>query len=206
MPPLSVLDIAETLGRASRSSIGSLGFRGGGLIVDYGKYPGEQCVAFQREVVPSEWRFVLMAHRDQQGLMGAVETQAFAQLPPVPESVTDKLHQISNSEITSAVVGKNCVDFGEAVYQFGRLAGECFARVQGGPYASAHIAELIQAIRDYGIPGVGQSSWGPTVFAITPNDDEARSLVRWFTERYPVQDYDVTIAHPNNTGAQVNTL
>ena len=42
----------------------------------------------------------------------------------------------------------DCAAFGEAVYRFGRLAGECFAAVQGGPFANREIGRLIDAIRD----------------------------------------------------------
>ena len=34
-------------------------------------------------------------------------------------------------------------------------------------------------IREFGVPGAGQSSWGPTVFAVTANDEEARRLIEW---------------------------
>ena len=92
------------------------------------------------------------------------------------------------------------------MYRFGRLAGECFAAAQGGPFANAHTQQLVEAIRDYGVPGAGQSSWGPTVFAITADDDQAQSLEQWLTERFTGKDYDITIAEPNNSGAQVSTL
>jgi predicted sugar kinase len=93
--------------------------------------------------------------------------------------------------------------FGESVYRFGRLAGECFAAVQGGPFASREIAQLIDAIRDFGIPGAGQSSWGPTVFAICESDAQAQRVCDWFRTRPGGDAYDLSIARPNNVGAEM---
>jgi predicted sugar kinase len=135
-----------------------------------------------------------------------LEVEAFARLPPVPESVTAELRRITSDELTAAVAWKDCAAFGDAVYRFGRLAGECFATAQGGPFANADTEKLVEAIRDHGVPGVGQSSWGPTVFAITPDDDQARALVQWFTERFSAMEYDITIARPNNAGASLREL
>jgi beta-RFAP synthase len=204
--PIPVPILSNRLGRGARSSIGTIGFEHGGLIVDFGKYPGEWCSSFRREAVPSDWRFVLLCRREAQGLTGEAEAAAFKRLPPVPETVTAELQRITNEELTAAVAQKDCAAFGDAVYRFGRLAGECFAPMQGGPFASSETAQLVEAVRDYGIPGVGQSSWGPTIFAVTADEKEAQSLVQWFKERFTIDQYDIVIARPNNTGAQVKTL
>jgi beta-RFAP synthase len=205
LPAMPVPVLAHALGRSARSAVGTIGFERGGLIIDGGSYLGEILHPFTRHATPGDWRFVLICNRSQRGFAGKSEADAFAHLPPVPESVTTELQRIT-SELTAAVSRKDCADFGEAVYRFGRLAGECFAPAQGGPFASPEIEEFVEAIRAHGVPGVGQSSWGPTVFAIAPNDDEARSLAQWVTERYPADKYDIMIARPNNTGAQVSRL
>jgi beta-RFAP synthase len=208
MPPLTVAEHARCLERGARSAIGTFGFELGGLLVDGGKRAGEELGQLVRRVsLPAEWRFVLARRRSGSlGLMGQHEKEAFAQLPPVPKSVTEQLWHITNSEMLPAIERSDCNAFGEAVYRFGRLAGECFAPVQGGAFASSATAELVAAIRDMGINGVGQSSWGPTVFAITSSQVEADQLVaRLHREMSSVGD-DITIARPNNVGAQIKTL
>jgi beta-RFAP synthase len=203
LPPISIPHLAKSLGRGARSAIGTIGFEHGGLIVDGGKIDAGPLNPFMRHTLPADWRFVLICRRQQQGLAGDMEAGAFARLPPVAETITTELLRITN-DLTVAVARKDCPAFGEAVYRFGRLAGECFAPAQGGPFADANTENLVAAIRDHGVPGVGQSSWGPMVFAVTPDDEAAQSLVKWFTEHDSAKDYDVTIARPNNTGAQVN--
>ena len=206
LPPLEVPYVANSLGRGARSAIGTIGFEYGGLIVDGGKYPGQLFNPFLREALPKDWRFVLICSREKQGFTGEVEADAFARLPPVPESVTAELQRITYKELTLAVAWKDCAAFGDAVYRFGRLAGECFAPVQGGPFANAHTAKLVKAIRDHGVPGVGQSSWGPTVFAVADGEGAAQSLVDWLRTQDFAAKHTICIARPNNTGASLREL
>jgi predicted sugar kinase len=93
--------------------------------------------------------------------------------------------------------------FGDAVHEFGRLAGECFSVVQGGPFASPEIASLVDSIREFGVPGAGQSSWGPTVFAITPTEDEAQRLAEWLRGRYDETKHEIVVSRPDNRGATI---
>ena len=49
--------------------------------------------------------------------------------------------------------------------------------MQGGIYSCPATAELVQWLRGRGVRGVGQSSWGPTVFAMAGDADEATALI-----------------------------
>ena len=114
-----------------------------------------------------------------------------------------ELWQITNEEMLPAVQVGDCAAFGEAVYRFGRLAGECFAAAQGGPFASRHIADLVKTIREFGVAGVGQSSWGPTVFAVTADETEAERLATWLSGQDGHGECEVIVARPNNSGATI---
>jgi beta-RFAP synthase len=157
----------------------------------------------RRNEIPADWRIVLVRAEDRRGLAGSHEADAFAQLPPVPDHITRELWQITEREMLPALERSDCNAFGEAVYQFGRLGGECFAPVQGGPFADAAIASLVKRMREHGIRGVGQSSWGPTVFAICPSAVDAEMLVEWLRDAAAPARNEITIAHPNNTGAAI---
>ena len=198
----SLEEMSATVGRGARSAVGTYGFELGGLIVDAGKEPGQALGKLATRVaLPDAWRFVLFCQPDERGLAGSSEATAFERLKTVPDDVTGKLWTITNDEILPAVEQRDCRKFGGAIYRFGRLAGECFAAVQNGPFASEEIEGLVDLIRAFGVPGAGQSSWGPTVFAVTAGDEEARRLVEWVRGRTASVDYDVTIARPNNCGA-----
>ncbi len=205
LPKMSAAELATSVGRGGRSSVGTYGFKLGGLIVDGGKREGERVGELAgRLPLPEDWRFVLMRPTDGRGLAGECEARAFAELPPVPRAITQHLWEITNERMLPAVRSADCAKFGDAVYEFGRLAGDCFAAAQGGPFANARIAKLVDDIRCYGVKGVGQSSWGPTVFAIAANDAEANKLVTWLRSADNCRDIEFTISRPNNSGAVIN--
>jgi predicted sugar kinase len=64
----------------------------------------------------------------------------------------------------------------------------------------------VESIRSYGVPGVGQSSWGPTVFAFVANDAGAHDLCKWLQDSLQLPASAMTVARPNNTGAHVSAL
>jgi beta-RFAP synthase len=207
MPEISMEELARSVGRGVRSAVGTHGFAHGGFIVDGGKRAGDSLGNIVRHAsVPAEWRIVLVRGAGSgRGLAGDREADAFAKLPRVPADVTDELWQTVNDRMLPALEQSDCEEFGNAVYSFGRLAGKCFAPVQGGPFASPDIATLVESIRDHGVPGVGQSSWGPTVFAITADDAAARSLAEWLRRHLATSLAEVVISQPNNLGAQDST-
>ena len=153
--------------------------------------------------LPDEWRFVLICPVGEQGLAGEGELSAFERLPPVSDEITRELWAITTGQMLPALANGDCGAFGEAVFQFGRRAGECFSAVQGGPFASDAIARLVAWIREFGVTGVGQSSWGPTIYAITSGDEDAQRLVDWIRDRSGGNEYEITVARPNNCGATV---
>jgi beta-ribofuranosylaminobenzene 5'-phosphate synthase len=199
-----VEELATAVGRGTRSAVGTYGFQHGGLIVDAGKMPGDALGSLvSRMALPETWRFVLICRRGEAGLADTNEAVAFARLPPVPDEITRELWAITNEQMLPAVVRCDCRAFGEAVFRFGRLAGDCFSTVQGGPFAGDATARLVESIREFGAAGVGQSSWGPTVFAVTESDQDAQRLTDWLLSRVSGSEYEITIAHPNNSGVRI---
>ena len=205
LPDVPAEELAAHMGRGVRSAVGTLGFQHGGLIVDAGHVPGQTIGRLaQRLAVPEGWRFVLVCPANQRGLAGTSEADAFGRLPPVPASVTRELWRITEEEMLPAVERADCRAFGDAVYRFGRMAGECFAAVQGGPFADARIERLVESIRDRGVAGVGQSSWGPTVFAVCASAAEGLALREWLRSEKEFAEGEITLARPKSQGACIN--
>ncbi len=202
-PPMSPLELASATGRGARSAVGTYGFCHGGLIFEGGKWLGESLSPLvERVALPDGWRFVLVCPRDREGLSGGEERDAFANLPPVPRATTQRLRQEITDCILPAASAADFGNFSESVYRYGYEAGMCFAARQGGAFASQSTAGLVDAIRALGVRGVGQSSWGPTVFALLENQSEAERLVKDLNARL-AEGYELTIARPNNTGARI---
>jgi beta-RFAP synthase len=204
LPATSVEELSATVGRGGRSAVGTFGFQLGGLIVDAGKDAGQAVGRLAAQVaLPDAWRFVLFCEPNAHGLAGASEVNAFERLREVPDDVTRKLWEITEGDVLPAVRQQDCRRFGDAIYRFGRLAGECFDEIQNGPFASERIERLVNSIREFGVSGAGQSSWGPTVFAVTNGDEEAQRIIDFVRARSSDIEYEVTIARPNNCGATV---
>jgi predicted sugar kinase len=96
--------------------------------------------------------------------------------------------------------------FGEALYDFNLRAGEAFANVQGGFYASPRIAEAVEFIRSEGVYGAGQSSWGPTVFAIAETQEEADALAEKLRVQFSLGPDRIFVTPACNTGAVAETV
>lgn len=206
LPPLPIVELAASVGRGQRSAVGTHGFDLGGLIVDAGLDPNTRRTRLaERQPLPSAWRFVLIRPTDVQGLAGDREIEAFAKLPPVSDDVTEELWEITNRGMLPAAKNADCQGFGEALYRFGHLAGECFSAVQGGPFANQRVADLVAAIRTFGVAGVGQSSWGPTVFALVANQVAANRLVDWLLTSDISHGCEISVAKPNNCGAVIES-
>lgn len=175
------VELARRIGRGERSAIGAHGFDRGGLLADAGKSGPDISPLLAHVTLPPEWRVVLFTPRAEQW-HGDRERRAFAAARP---GAPDALRELAEAALLPAAESGDLDSFGEALYEFNRKAGEPFAVAQGGTYASAEIADLVAAVRASGVRGVGQSSWGPTVFAVVGDGAAAAALVERFRGRVP---------------------
>src|SRR5205085_5154101 len=119
---------------------------------------------------PENWRVLLILPEGGVGTHGPREREAFATLAAgaQSEAQTDALCRLVLLGMLPALAERNLAAFGEALYDFNRRVGELFRPWQGDVYAHPRTAELVRVLRsERGVRGVGQSSWGPTVFAVT---------------------------------------
>lgn len=204
-PPLPPDRLARSVGRGRRSAIGLYGFAHGGLLYESGKADEEEIARLQARVeIPAAWRFVLARPRDLRGLSGEAERRAFAALPPAPNERIEWLRREALERMFPAAAEGRFEDFGESLFQFGLAVGRSFAAAQGGPFAGPRLAALVEWIRAQGIRGVGQTSWGPTVFAVTPDEPSAGDLVRLLLAHPLGRSLELAVAPPNNRGAQIH--
>ncbi|MCH2181929.1 MAG: hypothetical protein MK108_07985 [Mariniblastus sp.] len=171
-------EIAAVMDRAGRSAIGSYGFFQGGFLVDRGINQGEVIAPLDlRLEFPAEWPIVLVLPEHQQGLSGKPETVAFEQIEPTPPAFRQKMIELVRGQIVPALAASDYDSFAEALYEYGYGAGDHFSGIQNGPYNGPVATELVRKIRDLGVAATGQSSWGPCIFAIARDDEQARTLI-----------------------------
>ena len=204
LPNFSVGDLAACAGRARRSAIGTHGFVHGGLIVEGGRSEQHMLAPLEcRLPVPDSWCIVLIRPDQGQGLSGEKEQQAFGDLPPVPGRVTEQLIEEVRQQMLPALTDEDFSEFAESVYRNGNLAGSCFSSLQGGPYNGAALNQRVEWLRSIGYSGVGQSSWGPTLFVLTPDEQAAEQLQQQL-EQCPTGERLVSQrAWPCNQGAKI---
>ena len=203
-PALDAAALARRVGRGQRSAIGLYGFVEGGLLWEDGKMPSEEVSPLVARVeLPEAWRFVLVRPRGVRGLWGVAEQKAFAGLPPVPEERTRALRREAAEVLLPAAAAGRFEEFSESLYRFGYEAGLSFSARQGGAFAGPRLTALVQAIRDLGVHGVGQSSWGPTLFALLPSADEAAEFLLRLRQPSWAADLELTVTVPANRGASI---
>jgi beta-RFAP synthase len=200
-PPV---ELARRAGRGLRSAVGLYGFEYGGLIVEAGKLsPDEISPLAARVEIPAAWRFVLVRPRGAAGVSGSDEVAGFARLPPMSEATTDRLCRITLTDLLPAASERDCRRASAAIDELGRLVGEYFAPVQGGVFADERMRRLVKSLKGRGVDGIGQTSWGPTLFILCSDSAAAQSLADDVHTEPDAADCEITIAAPLNHGAIV---
>jgi beta-RFAP synthase len=171
-------DIVALSGRGARSGIGIAGFREGGFIVDGGRGPDTRIPPMvARLPFPRGWRFILVFDERSQGLHGKAETAAFRNLPPFrAEDAAHLCHLLLMRALPALAEGDIGV-FGAAIGELQRAVGDHFAPAQGGRFTSQAVGEALAWMEGRGAAGVGQSSWGPTGFALLATAEQAATLL-----------------------------
>ncbi len=177
-------DIAEATGRGARSGAGLGVFQHGGFVLDSGKGAGQSLPTLvAHHDFPEEWRLVLALDERGGGLSGARERQAFAALPDMPAAAAAETCRLALMQTLPALIEKDCRRFGQSLSAIQARCGEYFKEAQGGLFASAAVRRAVDFLLDHGAAGGGQTSWGPTGFAVFANDAAARDAMDAFARR-----------------------
>ncbi len=108
-------------------------------------------------------------------------------------------------QVLPALVLQDFTLFGRGIAEIQRRVGDFFAPFQGGGrFTSPAVARALARLEGEGIEGVGQSSWGPTGFALLPSPSEAERAVRSLRASDP--DLRTLTVRGRNTGAELTHL
>ena len=180
--PSGARALAMAIERRARSGIGIGAFEQGGFLVDGGrKNQTEPAPIITRLEFPSEWRFVLVLDRARQGLSGPAEHAAFAALPRFSDALAGELCRRLVLQLLPGVVEGDFAAVSDALGEIQQRLGDYFSAAQNGRYSSPAVGAAMERLRAAGLAGVGQSSWGPTGFALVDGDERAESLAAELT-------------------------
>ncbi|TDV19553.1 beta-ribofuranosylaminobenzene 5'-phosphate synthase family protein [Paraburkholderia caballeronis] len=178
--PATTTELAALLGRGARSGIGVHGFDVGGLLLDGGpscaSAPGGSpslAPLLSRLPFPDAWRVLLVSDTSRSGLSGPDERRGLAALAPFPQALAAHLCHLVLMRILPAVADGDFAPFARGLTEMQQIIGEYFAPVQGGVFTSPDVELAIRAVAAQQPAGIGQTSWGPTGFAIVASEPDA---------------------------------
>ena len=170
---------ARAVGRGRRSAVGTWTFAGGGFVVEGGHRLDDDHATpplIARRQFPDRWRCVVAIPDARPGVSGDAEARAFASLPTPNEREVDHVATLVLLRMLPALAEDDIGAFGAALTEVQEINGRWFASAQGGTFAPGASTMLIERLREWGAAGVGQSSWGPAVYAVVDGEDRATDL------------------------------
>ncbi|MDK2832049.1 MAG: beta-ribofuranosylaminobenzene 5-phosphate synthase [Methanolobus sp.] len=210
----SVRELAIAVGRGGTSGIGVASFEMGGFIVDGGhrfsdKGSFSPSSASRADPAPvlfrhdfPDWSIVL-ALPDTTGAHAAKEVNIFQKECPIPLSEVQELSHIILMKMMPAIMEQDIEAF-----------GYCINHIQGLGFKQREVAlqhqvvkEVMTLMQDNGAYGAGMSSFGPAVYGIVENPEDAAYL------QEDVQELlnrtiggKVLVTRANNSGAEIRRV
>jgi beta-RFAP synthase len=202
---LSSVEIASIIGRGMRSGIGVGTFVHGGLVVDGGRGARTKVPPIIAQYhFPPAWRIILIFDHAHDGVHGVEEADAFTDLENADTQATEKIsHQILMQALPALHDG-DLDAFGEAIAALQAYTGDYFSPVQGGRYASSLVTKVLHFLSEQGVACVGQSSWGPTGFAVVKSEQVAEQYLLQLKSIFKEKQLSWLVCSASNTGASIN--
>lgn len=202
---LTLGEIANITSRGRRSGIGIGTFASGGLVLDGGRgLETKTPPIISHQPFPDEWAIVLMFDNQHIGVHGDEEVEAFATLKDADMQATQAVNHEVLMRGLPAIQECDLKAFGEAVSVLQAYTGDYFAPVQGGRYASKLVTQVLSYLVQQGVSCIGQSSWGPTGFAIFENHEMATSHLEKLKSTFQDSALGWLVCKASNAGATVN--
>lgn len=179
-------ELAVGMGRGRRSAIGSYGFFRGGFLVDHGLGPDDRFseLALQLDF-PADWPVLLILPQLPGGSHAEAERDLFAAASGSAD-IRDRLERLLNDQLVPALLARDHAAFAAGLHEYNTTSGRLYPAAQPGPFHSPEVAAIVAAVHATGAEGAIQSSWGPGVAVILPDQTAAMALqARLAEEREP---------------------
>jgi beta-ribofuranosylaminobenzene 5'-phosphate synthase len=207
---MNASQIARIVGRGGTSGIGVRAFDGGGFIIDGGHkidekpdfLPSSASKALPAPLIarydfPQDWNVVLAIPNVPAGASGQKEVNIFQKYCPISLEEVQKLSHLILVKMMPSVVEKDLDSFGSAVNEIQNIG---FKKIEV-EFQDPVINELIENMRNAGAAGVGMSSFGPTIYAIT--DTNTKSISKMAQSTMKEVGGKVITTKAQNNGAKI---
>jgi beta-ribofuranosylaminobenzene 5'-phosphate synthase len=212
---ISLLELVKALKRTSTGGIYT--FQKGGFVISGGFLVKPEEKIFLREEpmipplifhteFPKDWRFVLVRpHVAPRSPDSEAEENAFKSLRNnnPPTQLTHKAYFTLAAKLLPAILEKDSEGFGKALTEIQVTVGSIYQPIQGGVFNPAS-QWIIPLLRGSGAIGIGQSSWGPTVYGFAGSPEEAQNVEENLIEKVGNRANVQTVAADNH-GARSET-
>lgn len=166
---------------SSRSGIGVAAFEQGGFLIDGGKKVSklkdnnlyQVPPILTRMEFPEDWSIILVLPHTKEKMFGSKEEKAFQSLLPMEEQISGRICRTLLIKVMPGLIEKDLEGFGQGITEIQEYVGDYFAPMQGGRYSSAMGLQITDYLLSKGATGVGQSSWGPTIYGFTRLENQA---------------------------------
>ncbi|ASJ06837.1 beta-ribofuranosylaminobenzene 5'-phosphate synthase family protein [Thermococcus pacificus] len=197
---IPVEELAKTLGRGKNSGAGIYAFAHGGFVIDGGVREDIPPLIF-REDFPEDWAFLLVIPGLRPGFDEEEEKPVMAGVVGRADVAMEISHRILLG-LLPALNERDIRTFGEHLSAIQRLVGKHFEAYQGGEFRED--VKLILGFLAEKTYGVGQSSWGPTVYGLIRKGEFQRLSAEThdFLKDHGLKA-SVELGIPKNSGADV---
>jgi beta-ribofuranosylaminobenzene 5'-phosphate synthase len=202
--------IAEIVGRGGTSGIGVASFESGGFIMDAGHkksikkdfLPSSASKASPPPVIarydfPKDWKIILAIPHVERKVFGDGEVNIFQKYCPIPLEEVQELTHLLFMKMMPAVLEEDLDSFGESVNSVQDIGFKKIELELQNPF----IRELIDNLRNAGAAGVGMSSFGPTVYAVT--DTNFQDILKAARDSMGDKTGEIILTAAQNEGAKI---
>jgi beta-RFAP synthase len=210
-----LIELVKALKRTSTGGI--YPFQMGGFVVAGGLpvKPGERIWLREETLIPplifhedfpEDWRFVLarplMAPESPDKESEEVAFSTLRDRKP-PAELIHKGYFVLAAKMLPALLERNAAAFGKALTELQMTAGRIYQPVQEQIFNPAS-QWLIPILNQSGALGIGQSSWGPTVYAFTDSPEAAQRIADTIAAEARGKA-EVTLVGADNGGARIES-
>ena len=207
---LEAPQIGEIVGRGGTSGIGVASFADGGFIVDSGHkkavkkdfLPSSASKASPPPVIarydfPEDWKIIMVIPHVERKVFGDGEVNIFQKYCPIPVEEVQELTHLLFMKMMPAVLEEDLDCFGEAINNVQNIGFKKIELKLQNPF----ISKLMDDLRQGGASGVGMSSFGPTVYAIT--DTDSKDIRKTAQESMQDKEGEIIVTKAQNSGAKI---